>query len=157
MSNSLVKINYPFDLNYLKNLYMCLKNKEVIYTDTRYGPIDGWKIIKIENDEYINQAKKSLGIINAKPRFYTLSPGTMLPEHVDNNTQCSINILLVDNDDVAPVNIEGVDYFYSACLLNTQKVHSVKNNTKERILFKLSIFDLTFDETKFLIKKYIAE
>ena len=82
-----------------------------------------------------------------RPRFYFLPKGVEIPEHVDNNTKCSINFL-INSKNPAPVTVEGVDYYYKACLLNTQKMHSVKNNTEDRLLFKLSIFDDDFDTVK---------
>ena len=82
-----------------------------------------------------------------RPRFYFLPKGVEIPEHIDNNTKCSINFL-INSKNPAPVTIEGVDYYYKTCLLNTQKMHSVKNNTEDRLLFKLSIFDDDFETVK---------
>lgn len=153
MSNALLKINYPFNLNYLKSLYFSLKNKELTYNDERYGIVTDWKIIRVDKDNYIDIEKQKLGIPNAKARFYTLMPNSYLPEHTDNNTKCSINVILSSNN--APVCVEGKNYYYTQCLLNTQLKHSVTNGPAERILFKLSIFEYSFEEMKIIIKDYI--
>ena len=82
-----------------------------------------------------------------RPRFYFLKKDTVIPEHIDDGTKCSINFLL-NSKNPAPVTIEGVEYYYKNCLLNTQKIHSVKNDTEDRLLFKLSIFDDDFETVK---------
>ena len=154
IEEALININYPFDLDYLLNLYLSLKDNALIYNDERYGIINNWNIIKIEHDDYIENLKKNLGIDNARARFYILKSYAYLPEHVDNNTKCSINVILSEKN-IAPVTINGKNYFYTQCLLNTQSRHGVKNGSEERLLFKLSIFDLEFYEVKKKICKYI--
>lgn len=154
MNDSIVHLNFEFNKNELLNTFNRNKEKLSIYSDYR-GEVENWKIARIDETEYIKQIKNELKIFTAKPRFYLQKENSILPNHIDFNTKCSINVLLSDELDNAPITIEGIDYFYSVCLLNTQKMHSVKNNEKERILFKLSIFDLTFEETKILLYKYI--
>ena len=60
--------------------------------------------------------------------------------------QCSINVLVSDNP--APVFIGGKNYMYKNCVLNVKEPHGVFMNDENRILFKISIFDYTFEEVK---------
>ena len=87
-----------------------------------------------------------------RPRFYIQQEGYTLPWHTDNGTLCSINI--VCNEDTSPINFRDEDIFYKVALLNTQVEHSVSTTTKERWLFRLSIFDKKFEAVRDrLIKK----
>ena len=84
------------------------------------------------------------------PRFYWLEPFANIPKHIDNGTQCSINLIITENP--APITIEGVDYTYLQALLNTTLPHSVQNGASERIMLKISIFDETYESLSERIK-----
>ncbi len=116
----------------------------VAYEDHR-GVMDNWKIIRQISFEYADQLNDLFGI-KARPRFYTLAAHTVLGEHRDAGTQCSINILLDPPEFAAPVSFGEHQYVYQQCLLNTQNLHSVVNGPQDRRLFKLSIFDQTYEE-----------
>lgn len=140
----LVHLNYQIDYERLSVSDENAKADAEAYTDFRLKrPLDSW-LISHYSDDYIQQVIADMGV-PCKPRFYWLEKNFHLPEHVDNGTQCSINFILSDN--YAPVTIRGVDYFYKSALLNTSIPHGVKNQEHDRVLFKLSIFDHTFDET----------
>ena len=79
-------------------------------------------------------------------RFYKLDANQYLAPHMDNKTQCCINFIL--NDNPAPITIQDIPYTYKQALINTRMSHSVRNGNTDRILFKISIFDLAFDEVK---------
>ena len=88
-----------------------------------------------------------IGTKDIRPRFYRLEPNTSVPEHIDHNTKCGINIILSEN--AGPVEFIEVGKFdYHVALLNTTKLHSVPPYPKERILLKLSIMDLDFETVK---------
>lgn len=140
---------YPFDflLNYDRLLLDVDFNigKAVPYFDERLSqPVDNWLILKAVKSDYIQKIIEFFEI-PASPRFYILEPNTTLPEHVDLNTQCSINFVLGD-DNPAPVLFGQEKYFYKNAVLNTTLPHSVINDSRERILLKLSIFDLTYEQ-----------
>ena len=149
----LVQLNYPLD----KQRLLEIANKAYIdadpYTDPRYDQsLESWLISRYD-DPYLTKIADDFGV-KAKPRFYWTEPNSIIPEHVDYNTTCSLNFVL--SDDPAPVTIEGKDYNYNQCLLNTMLPHSVVNNDKERVLLKLSIFDNTYqDVAKLIPKEYI--
>ena len=100
-------------------------------------------------DKYIESIINDFEV-EGRPRFYWLAPNTVLPNHVDHNTTCSINFIL--SDEPAPVTVEGCAYTYEVALLNTSVLHSVTNGNKERLLFKISIFNETFEELAKRIK-----
>lgn len=139
----LVQLDYPLDVERLRDEANQMKGCAAPYTDPRYNrTLDSWLICK-HNSTYAQKIMNDFGV-QGKPRFYWLSPQTILPEHVDNGTACSINFVL--SEDAAPVTVEGVDYFYTQALLNTSVPHSVTNGPVERVLFKISIFNVSFEE-----------
>jgi hypothetical protein len=60
------------------------------------------------------------------------------------------------SDDNTAITINDKDYFYKNALLNTTQPHSVKNGNKERLLFKISILNESFEAVanKILKKGY---
>lgn len=142
---SIYKFNFDVNEDILMLEYDRVKHLAEDYIDPR-GQVENWKMIKC-NFHYAKYLIKRFMLGEVRPRFYLLPKGVEIPEHIDNNTKCSINFL-INSKNPAPVTIEGVDYYYKTCLLNTQKMHSVKNNTEDRLLFKLSIFDDDFETVK---------
>lgn len=123
------------------------------YSDPR-GTLDNWKVARNIEFDYASELCKEFDI-NGSPRFYELKAGTTLPMHVDYGTECSINFLIGDSKP-APVQFEsGNEYFYKCCLLNTQKTHGVTNVDEDRMLFKLSIFDETYEQVQSKILKRV--
>jgi len=120
------------------------------YTDSRYPNLrlDNWLIGRY-NSQDIQKIINDFDV-EGRPRFYWLKPYAVIPTHVDNETKCSINIILTD--EAAPVTINNKDYNYNTALLNTTLPHSVKNNQHERIMLKISIFNETFEELAARIK-----
>ena len=139
----IIHLNYNVNKEHLlkeANIVKCLSTG---YTDSRYPylNLEDWKIYHY-NSDYIQEIIDNFKV-KGNPRFYWLSPNAIIPEHIDNGTKCSINIILTEN--AAPITINGIDYEYHMILLNTQIPHSVKNNNVERIMLKISIFNETFD------------
>jgi hypothetical protein len=101
-------------------------------------------VVEIRDNEYVNQIIKDLELRGTcYPKVGWVKPYTHLTEHVDYETLVSVNFLL--SDDLAPVTFGGVDYYYTTALLNPQVPHEVKNGDKERILFRISIVDETYE------------
>ena len=140
----LLHLDYEIDVEKLLETARSVRAEATTYGDSRYPDrkFDGWHI-KHYNDEYIQKVMDDFGI-KGKPRFMWLEPFEVIPRHIDNGTLCSLNFVLSENP--APITIEGKDYFYRAALLNTQAYHSVANNEHERVLFKVSIFDTSFEQ-----------
>ena len=143
------------DNNLLLSIYKENKHLSENYNDARKNSyFNNWKIVKF-NFDYADEIiqKFKLEKYDVRPRFYELDANTTLKEHVDFNTQCSLNFVL--NDNKSPVIINNNTYYYKNCLLNTTQKHSVVNNDIERIIFKLSIMDCPFKLVKKKIKNVL--
>jgi hypothetical protein len=168
MENEIFSFDFDFDLPLLTRLWHeKYEEKAETYDDPRldhymnrpefkaqYGDWskDVWKVSRMELEEY-PQKLIELFDVNAKPRFYTLRPNAVLPFHVDNDTTCAINFIL--SDEPAPVTFQesGNTHYYKTAVLNTSLWHGVWNGPKERLLFKLSIFDEPFENVIKKVKK----
>lgn len=148
----LIHLNYPLDKARLLKIAAEAYIGAEPYSDPRYEQsLDTWLISRYNND-YIRSIMMDLGVA-AKPRFYWTEPNSTIPEHVDYNTTCSFNFVLSDNP--APVTFGDKEYTYEQCLLNTTLPHAVYNNNSERILLKLSVFDISYkDVIKKIPKQY---
>jgi hypothetical protein len=146
-------LNYKIDKTRLLAEAESIKHQAVGYTDTRYPDVkmDDW-LVGHHHSSYVEQVMKDFDIIG-KPRFYWLQPHAIIPEHVDNETQCGLNFILTGH--ASPISFGNKDYYYESILVNTTLPHSVKNNEHERIMFKISIFNETFEQVAKKIKKYV--
>jgi hypothetical protein len=146
----LIHLTYQVNKDILLAEAEQVKSKAVGYTDPRYPGEQhtGW-LIGHHTSDYVKQIMVDLEV-EGRPRFYWLMPGERISKHVDNGTQCSINMVLTK--DAAPLTMEGKDYFYDTILLNTTVPHSVQNNNNLRIMLKISIFDETYDQLASRIK-----
>lgn len=154
MSNEFIfGFDYNFDRNLLLKEFQKLTGNLTEFTDNGLpGKISKLKILENFHFDYIDQLN-SLFNIKSEAKFYVVKSGEDFDLHVDYLPLCSINILLSGNP--APVYIGGKNYFYKNCVLNVQKPHGVFNNTEDRILFKLSIFDYSFEEVKEKVRNVI--
>jgi hypothetical protein len=146
----LVHLKYPLDITRILESAKNARLTSKPYTDSRYPElsIDDWHIGRYI-DDYIESVMSDFEV-DGRPRFYWLDPYAVIPEHVDNGTQCSINLIITD--DPAPITINGCNYVYRQALLDTTVPHSVVNGNKERVMLKISIFDETFDQLAARIK-----
>lgn len=142
MSN-LLHTTYPLDTELTLSIAQNQRSQAEPYSDHRVPEgMSDWLICH-DHSEYVSEVIRDIGL-ECKPRFYYMAENFNLPEHIDNGTRCSLNFILSDN--VAPVTIGGEDYWYTQALLNTSVMHGVKNSGTERILLKLSIFDMDFEQ-----------
>jgi hypothetical protein len=146
----LIFLDYPIDKEKLLTEAIEAKQNSKPYTDSRYPELymEDW-LIGHYNSEYINNIMNDFGV-EGKPRYYWMKPHAIIPEHVDNGTQCSLNFVLTEN--ASPITIGGIDYYYDSILLNTTIPHSVTNNSSERIMLKISIFNESYEELAKRIK-----
>ena len=107
--------------------------------------------------EYCNEIKRMFMLPGrVDGRFYRFGANITLPPHVDGSasrperTQCCLNFMLNNNTAGVTFHDKGKEtsYTYRQALLDVSQVHSVKNNDIDRILFKISIFHVCFDEVK---------
>ena len=116
---SIYKFDFEVNEDILMLEYDKVKHLAEDYIDPR-GKVQDWKMI-VCNFHYAKYLIKRFMLGEVRPRFYFLPKGVEIPEHIDNNTKCSINFL-INSKKPAPVTIEGIDYYYKTCLLNTQKI-----------------------------------
>lgn len=135
-------LDYPLDRERLLASAALARLQAQAYQDWRSNtPMDFWQIATY-SDEYIEQIQQDLAI-SGKPRFYWAAANSVIPVHIDYNTQCAVNFVLSDSP--APVTFRGKDYLYTQAVLNTSQPHSVTNGSVERILFKISLFDENYE------------
>jgi hypothetical protein len=148
--NPVTLLDYPLDTITLLQSAANARLSAEPYTDSRYPGLkkEDWYIGRY-TDEHIDKIMRDFEV-DGSPRFYWLEPFADIPQHVDNGTQCSINLIISENP--APITVEGVDYAYQQALLNTALPHSVRNGEDERIMLKISIFDETYESLSARIK-----
>lgn len=124
------------------------------FVDPKDGTIvTQWKIKKTNNGyskKISNYYEKFLESKECKPRFYIQQKNWSLPFHKDRGTLCSINYVLSNTDD--KVTFKSFEESYRCALLNVQEEHSVTNLKEDRLLFKVSIFDKTYNEVLQILK-----
>jgi len=81
--------------------------------------------------------------------FYRLLANEVLPWHIDTGTKCAINFIL--NGDASPISYRSGNYTYKQALIQTDIEHMVTNKNKDRILYKISIFDMDFKDVASLL------
>ena len=149
--------NLEFDYDLFLSEYKRAQNNEKDYA--RGGKsVKYWRVVRLEDlqsdivDNYCKQFAKDYDISGkVDGRFYRLIANTTLPWHVDSGTKCSVNFLL--SGKTAPIIFKSGTYHYKQALLNTTVEHSVRNGPVDRILFKISIFDLDFDQVSSRLSK----
>jgi hypothetical protein len=146
----LTNLNYPLDTIALIEASNIAKLEAKPYTDSRYPDLklNNWNIGHFTNS-HIEKIMTDFEV-QGKPRFYWLEPFAEIPEHVDNGTMCSINLILTDSP--APIIINGKEFIYKQALLNTTIPHAVYNGPVERVMLKISIFDETYEQLAKRIK-----
>jgi hypothetical protein len=140
-----------FEFDYNKDLLLAqandLKDYECFIDPANGDVFDGWLIKRVNSgyaQELSNYFQKLFDLKDCRPRFYIQKPGFSLGFHKDRGTFCSFNFLLSNDIDV--INFREFNCSYRIGLLNTQVDHAVLNVSSERILFKISVFDKTFEE-----------
>jgi hypothetical protein len=151
----LYDLTIDVDKQWCLNIYQNIKDKEETYDDLKHGSVDHWKVIRLPHFDYADEIMEELGLIgfveDYRPRFYTLKSNTILEKHVDLGTQCALNFVLSNR--AAPVTFEDTEnFYYSTALFNTSIPHSVTNGDDDRILFKISIMDKSFEDVRERIK-----
>lgn len=151
----ILHLNYEIDKQRLLNEAAIIKHTSVGYTDSRYPNLkmNDW-LIGYHDSEYTEHIMKDFGVIG-KPRFYWMKPHAVIPEHVDNGTLCGLNFILTEH--ASPITFQTKDYIYESALVNTALPHGVKNNQHERIMFKISIFNETFEQVASRITQYLCK
>lgn len=149
LAHALVPFDFDFDKEKLMAQADIVSGYEPFIDPANNLPIDGWLIKRISSGygfEISNYLKDYFQCNECRPRFYIQEAGVSIPFHKDRGTLCSFNFLLSDHLD--PISFRDRTVTYRTALLNTSIDHAVINPKSKRILFKVSIFDKSFDEIK---------
>jgi hypothetical protein len=128
------------------------------FVDPKNGNILDYWLIKNISSGYAKQISDDFAnffSVKIKPRFYYQKAGYSLPFHKDRGTMCSINFVLSEERDM--ISFKDYDIFYNIAVLDTQVEHAVLNPKADRLLFKLSITDLNFDDVVNILKQSLNE
>ena len=103
--------------------------------------------------KYIKNTFEIQGRWNMK--FVYISPGANLDWHIDKGTKSSINWVI--NNSKAELQYRDKNYSYTSAILDTSKEHRVVNLKQERIIFKVSCFDMEYEQLcERFYKKFIG-
>ena len=104
--------------------------------------------------DYIQKSFGLKGRWNMK--FVYIPSGVVLDWHVDKGTKCAINWLI--NNSSASIEFKNGKYQYESAIIDTSKEHRVVDLAGERILFKVSCWDMTYNELcQNFIKRYMKK
>tara|TARA_B100000131_G_C18051055_1_gene586459 strand:- start:614 stop:1081 length:468 start_codon:yes stop_codon:yes gene_type:complete len=82
-------------------------------------------------------------------RFFWQKKGFTLKWHADTYTKCSFNFILTEGLD--PIEYEQGVFHYKHALIDTSIMHQVNAVKEDRIMFRLQVDDLSYEE---VIKRY---
>ena len=129
--------------------YKPIVNDVSSHKDKFWECVNTWQFDAITNPTgYVKELHEYLcDLFQARivPSFLHQDPNTIVPQHRDSKTLCSVNVLTVD--DCSPITFEDVgDITYDCALINTRQRHMVKPHPEDRYLLKFSVKDKTYEE-----------
>ena len=153
----LYEINYKYDRLLLLEESMDRDYKP--FVDPKTGLVwDEWLICKnigLVGLKIVSDFKK---ILNTKiePRYYIQRKGMRLPFHCDRDTLCAVNLILNESKDSIEFRVDDKIFKnkYQTALIDTQTEHQVVTVIDDRILFKLSLKEINFQEAKNRLKNF---
>lgn len=151
MYTMIYKIDYEYDRLLLLEESMDRDYKS--FVDSKTGLVwDEWLICRDIGPVGSKIAADFESILKTKiePRYYIQRKGMRLPFHCDRGTQCAINLILNGSQDAIEFRIDDKVYTnqYQSALIDTQTEHQVVTVTGDRILYKLSMKEMSFDQAK---------
>lgn len=150
----LVKLSYPFDKQILLECAARAKEQaETVFTRNTLFP--QLKENLTISEPYIDKIMKDFGIEIYRPVFYWLAPNELLPLHTD--YICSLNFVLDELDDPAPLVIDGVEYNYTNALLNSNIPHYCQNGPRERTTLAIKLPSVDYEDVFETIRYRIDE
>ena len=145
---------FPFDYKKFLAYAINLHKDAVQYKHHGTEVIEGMTTAKFMNREVIDLVCE-IGIkgkVSAK--FVYIEPNAVVPRHKDWGTKCALMWVLDNND--ASIEFDSGIYKYKAALVDVSKEHWVTNTDTWRRLFKISVFDMEYEEVcKNLISRFL--
>jgi len=101
-----------------------------------------------ETTRILSIFKKIIGTNDIEANFFTQKVGTNVKMHVDVGTACAINFILKGKETPIVFEEDGT-FHYKDALINVSKKHMVpKQTSTDRMLFKLRILNMPFEEVR---------
>ena len=153
--NNILPFDLDVDKEWLMDKAMQETRKQFYHHGNKEERVEGYTFAHINYPELLPIAKSHFGInIQGKynMKFVYIAPNTKIGWHKDWGTKCAFNWII--NDNSAKIHFRNGNFKYKSAILNTQAEHMVQNNDKERILFKISLFDTSYEDT---CKKFITQ
>ena len=147
--NDIINIDIDYNKDLLLEQANILLGYEKFLDPVNDSPVNGWLIKRISDGyglKISNFIKDYFNLKDCRPRFYIQEAGVSIPFHKDRGTLCSFNFLLSESLD--PITFRNRSVTYKTALLNTSIDHAVINPKSKRLLFKISVFDKSFEEIK---------
>ena len=163
-----LRTKYPVDIELLTKEANRMREYAVPYCEhespgwrmAKWTDADGTNPLPKEIEEYITKLATDMGFhgkAKYSPRIYYLLKGSSSFNHVDQATTAALNFILNTDQHKEKVGVrfggeyggtDGDEFIsYTQGLLNTTQIHGINNVTEEeRITFKLSFFEKTFEE-----------
>ena len=139
-------INFDLDTEYLFDKAMRKPRKPFYYP--KIGKVEGYHYAPFEPEWLKDYIQRNFGIKGKfNMKFVYLTPANRtLNWHTDKGTKCAINWVINKPLTEAILEYRDGSYTYKAAIINTEKEHRVTKLNFERILFKVSCFDMTYEE-----------
>ena len=127
------------------------------YQDTMYGREMVYHYIKhvsnydMKLKKYIMKLFKDFGVPTKDFRcdFFLTKAGGSMPMHVDGMSKVAFNLPLSKNTGPVVCEKDGETFeetYQNLIILNTQVSHGVKEPTEDRLLFRIAVHDVYFEE-----------
>ena len=139
-------IEFDVDTEWLLDKALKCERKQFYHNGRKEERIEGYKFAHVSYPELLVLTSHKALDIKAKfnMKFVYIAPNTTIGWHKDWGTKCAYNWVI--NGNTAAIRYRDRPYCYKYAIINTQEEHMVRNNDKERILFKISIFDKSYEE-----------
>lgn len=139
-------IEFDVDTEWLLDKALKCERKQFYHHGREEERIEGYKFAHVSYPElHVLASHKALDIkAKYNMKFVYIAPNTTIGWHKDWGTKCAYNWVI--NGNTAAIRYRDRPYSYKSAIINTQEEHMVRNNDKERILFKISIFDKSYEE-----------
>ena len=153
------EIDYEYDRLLLLEESMDRDYKS--FVDSKTGLVwDEWLICRDIGPVGSKIAADFESILKTKiePRYYIQRKGMRLSFHCDRGTQCAINLILNGSQDAIEFRVDDKVYtnHYQSALIDTQTEHQVVTVTGDRILYKLSMKEMSFEKARERLQNHVS-
>jgi len=140
---------YDFDTAELNRIFTAIQGKLVVFHQPKFTSWLQSTKHDIENFPYVQKALNDISSMfrsrNSSVAFLWQQKRTIVQAHIDPQTLCAVNCILSGaNGTLWYPNIGS--YEYKIALIDTKRPHGIRTSNENRIIFKISFFDLTYEQ-----------